>query len=246
MIERWPLPPAAVHIWLFDPAALAADSVAAAAASLLSPAERQRWQRLLFERDRLIFLATRALARTILAGYAGVPARQLEFVVNDYGKPELAQSAATPQLRFNLSNTEALAAAAVTWNRDIGVDVERLREPPLEITSRVFTPVEVEALRGAGAADLHERFFALWTLKEAVIKARGNGLSLALDTFAVSVDPPRLLPYGSAAGDCEDWALITAAPTAVHRLGLCVAASDSHPVIETRWLPPDTVVAAAG
>jgi 4'-phosphopantetheinyl transferase len=69
----------------------------------------------------------------------------------------------------------------VTLDRAIGVDVEdsRRRVEGPGIARRFFAPAEVRALERGELA-----FFELWTLKEAYIKARGQGLALPLRRFA--------------------------------------------------------------
>jgi 4'-phosphopantetheinyl transferase len=86
------------------------------------------------------------------------------------------------------------------------VDVERI--DPARVTEtiaeRFFSPTEVSALRGLRAAARTRAFFRCWTRKEAYLKARGEGLSIPLDSFSVSIEPAsasRLL--GSDRGDAE-------------------------------------------
>ncbi|MGH2369197.1 MAG: 4'-phosphopantetheinyl transferase family protein, partial [Chloroflexota bacterium] len=94
-------------------------------------------------------------------------------------------------VRFNVSHSAELAIVAVARGRDVGVDVERLRGD-LEVeqlAARYFSTEEAAAIRAAPPAVRHRRFFACWTRKEAFVKARGQGLSLAFDQFTVSVEP---------------------------------------------------------
>ena len=75
---------------------------------------------------------------------------------------------------------------AVAEQVDIGFDLEQVRNPaPLDVAARYFNAPELAGLRALGAAEQSDRFYALWTLKEAYLKARGLGLSLALQKFAV-------------------------------------------------------------
>lgn len=85
---------------------------------------------------------------------------------------------------------------AFARHRQIGADVEWIR-PELaafEIAERFFAPAEVPALVSLEGAARIRAFFARWTRKEAYIKAVGLGLSLDLDSFAISVaadEPPQ-------------------------------------------------------
>lgn len=82
------------------------------------------------------------------------------------------------------------AAVAETGDKAaIGVDMEWTgRQRRINaIARRHFTEAEYTALAGMPEAARLQRFYTLWTLKEAYTKARGLGLSLPLDLFGFSV-----------------------------------------------------------
>ena len=164
-------------------------------AALLDAEERARLARLRFAPDKLRYLFAHALVRTTLSRYAPetAPARW-RFLTNEHGRPEIAAGAGAPPLRFNLSHTAGLVACAVTFGRDVGVDVEHLSPRRfdaaawLEVAAAHFAPREVAGLQAQPAEARRERFFAIWTLKEAYLKARGLGLALPLTRFAFDLD----------------------------------------------------------
>jgi 4'-phosphopantetheinyl transferase len=101
-------------------------------------------------------------------------------------------------LNFNLSHSAGLALYAFARDQEVGVDVERVRFDieHEQIAERFFSPYERSVLRSLPAEEKAETFFACWTRKEAFIKAHGEGLSLPLDQFDVSLasgEPARLL-----------------------------------------------------
>src|SRR5438874_1805737 len=109
------------------------------------------------------------------------------IVLASSGKPRLA----LPGPRFNVSHSGPVALYAFSWNGEVGVDVE-LDRPELareRIAERFFSPAEVATLRGLPAELQPHAFLTCWTRKEAYIKARGEGLSLPLDRFDVSLHP---------------------------------------------------------
>ena len=180
----------------------------------LSPDETERADRFVFPGDRDRFLGARGALREILGRYLRREPAQVAFGTTDYGKPFLgaASIADSHGLRFNLSHSGDLALCAVTRGREIGVDIERLREDfeVFEVADRFFSRPEVDALRALPEASLREGFFTCWTRKEAYIKARGEGLSMPLDRFVVSVAPgseARLLSSQEDTGGSEEWTL---------------------------------------
>ena len=140
------------------------------------------------------FLCGRALLRAVLSTWAPVDRREWRFSLNAHGRPGIA-SPSSP-LHFNLSHTRGMVVLALGADASVGVDVERLDRSvrPLEVADRFFSPFEVEGLRALPTERHRDRFLALWTLKEAYIKARGMGLALPLRDFSFSPDasPPRV------------------------------------------------------
>jgi 4'-phosphopantetheinyl transferase len=94
----------------------------------------------------------------------------------------------------------------VTHDREVGIDVERIRRDNdlLDAAEHYFAPVERIALRSLASEERHFGFFRCWTRKEAYLKARGEGLSMDLHSFAVSLGPhaPAAL-IASAEGPAE-------------------------------------------
>ena len=177
-----------VQLWRIDLDAMAkADS---RWQSILSPDERDRASRFHFERDRLHFCAARALLRTLLGGYLAAEPQHLRFRYSDKGKPELAEPHASSRFTFNLSHSGGVALIAITRDRPIGVDIEKIRDDfdTAAIAQRFFSAREQEQLLRLPPEEQHQAFFRCWTLKEAFIKALGEGLSHPLHQFDVSVD----------------------------------------------------------
>ncbi len=152
-------------------------------AVLLDDAERARALRFHFDRDRKAYIAAHALARTLLSAEAPRSPAAWRFAEGPHGKPEVVREPGVPPLRFNLSHTHGLVAVAVTLAHDVGIDVEIVdqKRAGLEFAERAFAPAEVALLRAASSDALPGTFFAIWTLKEACIKALGGGLSVPLE-----------------------------------------------------------------
>ena len=205
----------------------------------LSAEERARGTRYRFERDLAHFIARRATLRSILAAYTGWLPAALTFCLGPSGKPALAR-VARGGLRFNVSHSAGLTLVAVTRCREVGVDLERIR-PQLAagVAERFFSPVEVAALAVLPAEDRAAAFFACWTRKEAYVKAKGGGLSLGLDRFAVSLvpgEPARLLQTADDPLEVERWRLEALDPAPGYAAALAVEGWDWH-LRCWRWLP---------
>jgi 4'-phosphopantetheinyl transferase len=175
-----------VHLWVASCEDIAHE-LQAAYLTLLNEEERQNQQRFYFERDRLRYLVTRALVRSVLSRYAPIAPGEWRFETNSYGRPHIARAlTAASDIRFNLSHTHSLIVLGVTLGRELGVDVENLwtRCVSIQIADGFFAPEEVADLARVPAGDRQRRFLEYWTLKESYIKARGMGLSIPLDKFS--------------------------------------------------------------
>ena len=186
------LPDDEVHVWQVDQ--LAWEKETGALFELLDSEERERAARFKFPEPRNQFVISRALLRQCLGRYLHIEAREVRFRTTVNGKPELAgnddlhlQDSPDNDLRFNMSHTHGVTVFAVTRHRQVGVDVERIRQNTnaLELAERFFSRPEVEWLRSQPASEHIPSFFSCWTAKEAYIKAHGQGLSMSLSSFGV-------------------------------------------------------------
>ena len=179
----------------------------------LAADERTRAGRFHYERDRRHFIVARGFLRMILGRYLGRDPRALRFGSNPYGKPSLAaESGGDATLSFNVTHAGGMALYAVTANRAVGIDLEGIRMDVEcdSIAEHFFSPRERGMLRAVPSAQRPEAFFHCWTRKEAYVKARGLGLSIALDQFDVSVsvaEPAALLQTREEGQESSHWSL---------------------------------------
>jgi 4'-phosphopantetheinyl transferase len=189
MIE--PLAGDEVHVLLARPEAIAPGSLLRLAGSWLAAGERERLERIRIEDTRTQFALAHVLLRGLLSRYAAVGPADWVFATGPHGRPEIAAPLEwAGRIRFNLSHTRGLVACGLTRGRDLGVDVERSDRVAhvCGVARRFFAPAEAGFVLAAAEPERRRRFFELWTLKEAYIKARGLGLSLSLQSFAFQVD----------------------------------------------------------
>jgi len=183
-----------VHLWLCDLDALSDPERLEWCRTLLDADECLRHQRFAFEQHRHRYLVSHALLRWVLALYSGRKPESWEFVKGEHGKPRLAPSQCRFAPAFNLSHSGSLALLALgACSASLGVDLEQhLPERDfLSLARRNFAPEEANRLRGLCGDSLAREFYDLWTLKEAFVKARGDGLTQSLADFWFDLDRVR-------------------------------------------------------
>lgn len=200
-----------VHIWR---ASLDVDcQERTRLSSWLSEDELLRADRFVFPHDREHFVVGRGRLRELLGTYLQRPPQSLEFRTGPYGKLSLTDRA---DLRFNLAHSYGLALYAFAMNRELGIDVEKIRpEFATEgIAERYFSASEQSELRGVQAELRTNAFFLCWTRKEAYVKAHGGGLQIPLDSFDVSVSPDK--PETLRSTDSDRWNLRSFEPAPLY------------------------------
>lgn len=204
-----PLTSNEVHIWLVqtnDPNFVFEDFE-----GLLSSVERDRASRFKFDTDRRRYVIAHAALRLILSVYAKRPAEELQFASGPFGKPKLVDLHPEMEIDFNLAHSHEVALVAVTAAREIGVDVEWVRKEFAfaEVAERFFTSREVAALHSLPHDFQREAFYKCWTSKEALLKAKGIGLSGELDEVEILFN----LEYGVRVnGTIPNWTLVELNP----------------------------------
>lgn len=195
LVTPWKIPkepaklmkPGVVHIWRVSLQGTANDL--SHAKSLLSAEEIEYGQEFYRAELRTRSWLTHAWKRYILSQYLEHQfPQQLSFIKDKYGKPYL-KLPVKHDLQFNISHSANTALIAVTKTYEIGVDIEKINADInfLELTEEFFSPTEYKQLVNLCPTEQLLAFYRLWTLKEAVVKALGKGLSYSLSSFDVSL-----------------------------------------------------------
>ncbi len=154
------------------------DSDVPALQAVLSSRERARAGRFRFLRNKNNHIISFGILRTLLAGYVQQSPSDLNFMIGEHGKLELRRNSCEATIHFSLSHSGDVALFAVTRDCPIGVDVEYIRPIPhcQRLALEYFSQSEADNLFALPKERQSTRFFNLWTRKEALLKAIGNGL----------------------------------------------------------------------
>jgi len=196
-----------VHIWLAS-----LDMPVTKFHGLLAADERERAERFHFKKDRDRFITQRGILRILLGCYLGVEPESVQFSRGEHGKPLIADALNGEALHFNLSHSQNMAIYAFSGDGEIGVDIEQIRDniEMTQLVDRFFSTREKTAWHSLPETQRREAFFNAWTRKEAFTKATGDGLSMPLDSFDVSIAPgeaARLLGIDSDEKTAAEWSI---------------------------------------
>jgi 4'-phosphopantetheinyl transferase len=232
----------AAHLFRLDPRSLSEGESYERCLQLLSPTERTRHDRLAVEDRRRELAATYALVRLALAEVSGAAPSAWSVRRDSLGRPIV--EGPMPGLHVSVTHTPGLVACLIA-PCVAGVDAEQVspRVPYMRIAEQVFSPTELASLRCLDDEPQRtDRFFLLWSVKEALAKARGEGLAAPLQRITVTlgddghvdVDMPADCGAGSARWDVR-WSR----PTSEHVLATCLSteSADRTPVVEHVGLP---------
>ena len=157
--------------------------------AILDVAERERRDNLELEHARRLFSISHGLMRHAVAVRLGLPLEDVSITGGIGVKPRLIEP--TADLDISMSHSGRFAACAVTLGGRVGVDLEIMRDDRIRRIAPMLDAEEQAWL--AEEAEDPRRAIAIWTLKEAVAKATGQGLRLDFASFSVAADPPRVL-----------------------------------------------------
>lgn len=213
------------------------DADSACHAALLDREESHRMSRLLVAEDRRDYAAAHALLRqTLTEVIPDIEPEGWYFEQTARGKPYvcLAQ-AGIPPVRFSLTHTHGLVACIVSKRVEVGVDVEsRSRTIEVELLMRdVCSFDEQQQIRLAAPPDRADRFFDLWTLKEAYLKALGLGITGGMSQISFDLRTPEIIVASTQEQTAQRWWFALIGPTVECRAAVALASDlDAEPVID--------------
>lgn len=180
--------------------------------TLLSSDERARARSYRTCRDGDRFVVRRGLLRTGLARLLGISPHDIRFGYAADAKPYLSEPREARRLRFNVSHSEGLALFACAVEREVGVDIERVRRRSdlSDVAQHCFSEHERQALNSQRRAYQVRAFYRCWTRKEAYVKAIGSGLAAPIQNFDVAFGEyhaPALARVGWDQSEISKWVM---------------------------------------
>jgi 4'-phosphopantetheinyl transferase len=160
-------------------------------AETLSQQERERAAKFTFPDKYEEYVVSRGLLRKVLAQVLNQSACEFQFDYSASKKPYLSKQYAEKTISFNLSHSHGQVLVAISVDRNIGIDIEKIR-PNVEyekLAKRFFSAAEHTALMLLPIGERVVAFFATWTRKEAFVKAEGKGIAFGLSEFDVNIGP---------------------------------------------------------
>ena len=129
-----------------------------------------------------------SLLRECLKPYGIDYSENTPVIKNKYGKPSLAEH---PEINYNISHADGIAACIVS-ERVCGIDCEMVKDYRPKVMPRVFSEIEIAMVESLSGYDRDMMFFRLWTLKEAFVKAVGQGISYPMKEVVFSFDGEKI------------------------------------------------------
>lgn len=178
----------------------------------LSGQERERAEKFTFADKYEEYVVTRGLLRQALAHVLRQDACTFEFDYSSSNKPYLSRKYNDQQITFNVSHSHGQALVAISVDRNIGIDIEKVRADVEyeKLALRFFSVAEQKALMLYPREERAAAFFATWTRKEAFVKAVGKGIAFGLSEFDVNISPkeaPLMLATRWDPEDVAKWSM---------------------------------------
>jgi 4'-phosphopantetheinyl transferase len=154
---------------------------------ILSPDEVEKAGRYHSKTASLQYINERRLLREVLSKYIPYDPSEIIFEYSMKGKSRI-KGEFFDGVQFNLSHSGDMVAIAVSRGRRVGIDVEKIRDdiPEAELARRFFSSTEAAAFSHFHGFRKSELFLKMWTRKEALLKATGEGIGGLGNCFDIS------------------------------------------------------------
>ena len=126
-------------------------------------------------------IAADMLLRTVLFELCGIAPEALSFSFEENGKPYCKNT----DINFSVSHSDELVCVCADKKHRVGVDIEKIRPVKASLMSFFCNEAEIDFITGASvtedgmltSTEVVDRFFRVWTFKEAMVKLSGEGIT---------------------------------------------------------------------
>ena len=178
-----------------------------ALATLLSPYERERMARFGSDQLRDRYAVGRASLRLLLGKHLGTAPATVAIAESAGERPRLGDR---QDVDFNVSHTESLAVFAIAAHARVGIDIEKAsrRVRTRDILRRYMTVAERAGFDELSDEAARVRVLQLWTCKEALSKATGDGVRAPFGRMDIAIEPVYRLVNGPSPYDSDRFTLV--------------------------------------
>ena len=126
------------------------------------------------------YILRHAMVRAILGHYLDQEPAESQFIRATTGKPYLDPKANVQDIRFSLSHTDTMICLGISQKSEIGLDIVKIdpHYPFFETGQYLFSPDERRWIAQTAPEGRLLRFFRIWSLKEALLKATGSSVNM--------------------------------------------------------------------
>ena len=149
--------------------------------SLMTEEKQERVSRYKDIERRKCSVAGEMLVKNYIEEVTSTAPEGIEILIGDNGKPHIKNC----EIHFNISHCEDVVVCAFS-DEEIGIDIEKIRPISLNIIKRFYSEKEQKYVLGHSPTqkdfqkcedeEILERFYRIYTLKEAICKKSGIGI----------------------------------------------------------------------
>lgn len=130
--------------------------------------------------NSILSTIARYVVKLVASADLQLPLKDVQIKQTAFGKPYLDGH---PEWQFNIAHSFEILVIAVS-DTSVGVDIEKLLEADLRIAKSFFSHQEYKYILDR-MCQKNQRFYEVWTKKEAYLKLIGKGFTVALNSFDV-------------------------------------------------------------
>lgn len=166
-----------IHLFYFD---VEPKELSLLEVNSLSSIERDDYSKKKESKSKIQHFRALSILRHLLSFYLELPTpSSVQITTNPFGKPIILPDRNEKKIHFNISHAEEFLMIGLSWENELGVDIEKRGVAGVDenVAAQFMAPVELERFHDLNARERELFFYQQWTKKESVLKAKGVGLN---------------------------------------------------------------------